>query len=39
MTASMRQQVPCTRKKWYPGLMAYCVLWSRSNFSQKNMTS
>jgi len=25
-TASMHQQVPCTRKKWYPGLLAYCVL-------------
>jgi len=25
-TASTHQQVPCTRKKWYPALMAYCVL-------------
>jgi len=25
-TASTHQQVPCTRKKWYLGLMAYCVL-------------
>jgi len=24
--ASIHQQVPCTRKIWYPGLMAYCVL-------------
>jgi len=22
---SMHQQVPCTRKKWHPGLTAYCV--------------
>jgi len=22
-TASTHQQVPCTRKKWYPWLMAY----------------
>jgi len=27
-TASMHQQVPCTRKKWYPGLVAYCVLYT-----------
>jgi len=26
MTASMHQQVTCTHKKWYPGLMAYCLL-------------
>jgi len=25
-TASMHQQVRCTRKKWYPGLTAYCEL-------------
>jgi len=26
-TTSMHQQVPCTRKKWYPGLlMAYWML-------------
>jgi len=25
-TVSMHQQAPCTRKKWYPGLTAYCVL-------------
>jgi len=25
-TASMHQQVPCTRKKLYPCLTAYCVL-------------
>jgi len=25
-TASTHHQIPCTRKKWYPGLMAYCVL-------------
>jgi len=26
MTASMHQEVPCTRKKWYPGIMAYCMM-------------
>jgi len=26
MTASMHCEVLCTRKKWYPGLTAYCVL-------------
>jgi len=25
-TASMHQQIHGTRKKWYPWLMAYCVL-------------
>jgi len=25
-TASMLQQVPCTSKKWYPGLTAYSML-------------
>jgi len=25
-TASAHQQVPCTRRKWEYGLMAYCAL-------------
>jgi len=32
-TASMHQQVPCTRKKWYYGLTAYCVLYTQTNMT------
>jgi len=32
-SASTHQQVHCTRKKWYPWIMAYFVLQTSSNFT------